>query len=49
MDFISNKEEQNEEMLKAIGVKNVDELFSSIPDALKMPKIAEDDIGLDCC
>ncbi|HRD55826.1 MAG TPA: aminomethyl-transferring glycine dehydrogenase subunit GcvPA [Parachlamydiaceae bacterium] len=43
MDFISNKEEQNEEMLKAIGVKNVDELFSSIPDALKMPKIAEDD------
>lgn len=43
MDFISNQEAQNSEMLKVIGVKSVDELFSSIPDLLKMANILEDD------
>jgi glycine dehydrogenase subunit 1 len=43
MDFISNQEFQNKEMLKVIGVQNVEELFSDIPESLKLPKIALDD------
>jgi glycine dehydrogenase subunit 1 len=43
MDFISNKEFQNKEMLKFIGVSNVEELFDDIPMSLRLPKIAVDD------
>lgn len=43
MDFISNQESQIQEMLKVIGISSVDELFLTIPDALKMDKILIDD------
>ncbi len=43
MDFISNKEFQNQEMLKTIGVQSVEELFSSIPEKLRKPKLQIDD------
>jgi glycine dehydrogenase subunit 1 len=36
MDFISNKEPQNQEMLQEIGVASVEELFRDIPEALKL-------------
>ncbi|NQU39569.1 MAG: aminomethyl-transferring glycine dehydrogenase subunit GcvPA [Lentisphaerae bacterium] len=35
MSFIANTDAQRAEMLEAIGVASVDELFSSIPDALR--------------
>lgn len=43
MDFISNKEPQIKEMLTAIGVSNVDELFSSIPSQMRLPRPTDDD------
>lgn len=43
MDFISNSSEQCEEMLKVIEVSSIDELFSSIPDSLRLPKPDEED------
>lgn len=43
MDFISNQEVQNREMLKAIGLKSVDELFEDIPVNLRLPKPEFDD------
>lgn len=43
MDFISNQEFQNKEMLKAIGITNVDELFQDIPKELILPKVTVDD------
>lgn len=43
MDFISNREPQLQEMLKAIGVADMDALFSAIPDKLKLPRRVEDD------
>ena len=45
MDFISNQNPQIEEMLKAIGIKSIDELFAAIPPALKL-KPPEDDGGM---
>lgn len=43
MDFISNQDEQNREMLAALGVSGVEELFSSIPAALRMKRPTADD------
>lgn len=43
MDFISNTEEQLNEMLAAIGVTSVEELFSAIPKSLRRPRPQEDD------
>lgn len=43
MDFISNRETQNQEMLKAIGISSVDELFDAIPKKLRLPRPANDD------
>lgn len=43
MDFASNQDPQINEMLASIGVKNIEELFSGIPDFLKIPKPSVDD------
>jgi glycine dehydrogenase subunit 1 len=43
MDFISNKEPQNREMLDFIGINSVEELFNAIPINLQRPKLAADD------
>ena len=43
MDFISNCEPQNREMLAAIGVKSIEELFHNIPKKLRLPKPLHDD------
>lgn len=43
MDFISNQPPQIKEMLAAIGVKRVEELFADIPDALKVRPPLQDD------
>ena len=43
MDFISNKKEQVTAMLDAIGIEQIDELFSEIPDSLIVPRPTEDD------
>lgn len=43
MDFISNKEPQNEVMLAVIGAQSVDELFAAIPKSLLIPRPNEDD------
>lgn len=43
MDYVSNKQPQIEEMLKHLGISSIDELFSIIPENLKLPKIEKDD------
>lgn len=43
MDFISNQDPQNQEMLAAIGIKTVEELFESIPKKLLLAKPQTDD------
>lgn len=43
MDFISNKETQIREMLKDIGVSNVEELFCDVPKELFLPAPEIDD------
>ena len=43
MDFISNQEPQFQEMLAAVGVSSIDELFSEIPKGLRRPKPKQDD------
>jgi glycine dehydrogenase subunit 1 len=43
MDFISNKEPQNREMRRALGIQNVEELFCAIPDHLRIPPPFKDD------
>lgn len=43
MDFISNSDTQINEMLKSIGIKSIEELFSDIPESLKIPKPTIDD------
>ena len=43
MDFISNQEAQNREMLQAIGVKSVAELFCDVPESLRLPRPKEED------
>lgn len=43
MDFVSNQEPQIREMLKAIGIDSIDDLFQAIPGNLRLPKPASDD------
>lgn len=43
MDFVSNQALQFQEMLAAIGVKDIQELFRAIPPELMQPSPAEDD------
>lgn len=43
MDFISNKDVQIKEMLKAIGVETIEELFVEIPEILKIARPTDDD------
>lgn len=43
MDFVSNQEPQIKEMLLAMGIAHVEELFRDIPKDLRLPAIAEDD------
>lgn len=43
MDFISNKESQNQEMLETLGIKSIDELFVSVPEKLRLKRPLQDD------
>lgn len=43
MDFISNQEQQIKEMLREIGIKDIEELFQSIPASLRLPRPHADD------
>lgn len=43
MDFVSNQEPQIKEMLSAIGVDSIGELFAAIPQKLRLPRPTEDD------
>ena len=43
MDFISNKEPQIAIMLKEIGIDKIEDLLSSIPESLRLPKPTHDD------
>lgn len=43
MDFISNQKPQIEEMLAAIGIQSIEDLFESIPSTLKVKPFAHDD------
>lgn len=43
MDFISNQTPQIEEMLAAIGISSIDQLFEHIPAALKLKRPTQDD------
>lgn len=43
MDFISNKDLQNQEMLKAIGLASIEELFCVIPEKLLSQRPTVDD------
>ncbi len=43
MDFISNQKPQIEAMLAAIGIHRIEELFSTIPDDLKVKPPVQDD------
>lgn len=43
MDFIANRDEQNRQMLKALGIKHVRELFRAVPDALYCAEVSKED------
>lgn len=43
MDFVSNQEEQRQEMLKAIGVTSIGELFAAVPEKLRCSPPSTDD------
>lgn len=43
MDYISNQEKQNREMLSSLGIASVEELFQVIPAKLRLPRPSEDD------
>lgn len=43
MDFIANRDKQNQEMLQVLGVQSVEALFSNVPKQLLRPKPAADD------
>lgn len=43
MDFVSNQDAQNREMLKTIGIETVEELFNAIPQKLRLPRPTKDD------
>ena len=46
MDFISNKPPQIEEMLKAIGLQTIEDLFEAIPAAIESTSALIRDDGL---
>ena len=39
MDYIPNTDADRDEMLKVVGVKSVDDLFSDVPEKLRFPKL----------
>lgn len=43
MDFISNREKQNSEMLRILGVESVEDLFASVPRQLFLPRPGVED------
>lgn len=43
MDFISNREPQNQEMLKAVGANTIEDLLIDIPSHLRLPSPNKDD------
>lgn len=43
MDFISNQEPQIQEMLKDLGIRNVENLFQDIPEELRLARPTIDD------
>lgn len=43
MDFVSNSSVQNKEMLEALAISSIEELFSAIPRSLFHPKLDHDD------
>jgi glycine dehydrogenase subunit 1 len=43
MDFVSNQEAQNREMLKSIGISKIEELFQSIPSKMLLKRPFLDD------
>lgn len=43
MDFVSNQLPQIKEMLAAIGIRDIDELFQVIPEELRLPRPTQDD------
>ncbi|SCA62832.1 Probable glycine dehydrogenase (decarboxylating) subunit 1 [Chlamydiales bacterium SCGC AG-110-P3] len=43
MDFISNKKKQVKAMLETIGIEQIDDLFSEIPDSLIVQRPTDDD------
>lgn len=43
MDFISNREPQNKEMLAALGIASIEDLFNAIPETLRLPPPSLDD------
>lgn len=43
MDFISNRQQQVEAMLTVIKASSIDELFSAVPQSLKLARPTEDD------
>lgn len=43
MDFIANKSPQIDEMLQALGLHSLDDLFEAIPAALKLKRPSRDD------
>lgn len=43
MDYVANQEEQIKEMLRAIGVDNIEALYAAIPPQIRLPFPREDD------
>lgn len=43
MDFVSNQKAQQKEMLAALGVASIEDLFTAIPKKLRVPPLIEDD------
>lgn len=43
MDFISNQETQNKEMMSVLGITTIDELFRAIPESLRLQRPLKDD------
>ena len=43
MDFISNRDEQNRDMLATLGIAEVGDLFAAIPQEIRLPRPLKDD------
>lgn len=43
MDFVSNKQAQQKEMLEGLGIDSIEALFATIPEKLRLPPPGEDD------